>query len=74
MENKSLKNMKLSKNALILICMNLSLDKIIEMNSVNKYFYEDIIPSTFLYINQTIKIYKLNSKIITHYSIITKIY
>ena len=66
--------MKLSPNALILICTNLPFEKLFGMNLVNKTFYENIIPSTFLYLNRTMKFYKLDSKIIIDYSIITKFY
>ena len=54
--------------------MYLPLKFIIEMQKLNKNFYEIIIPYAFLELNKTFKNHYLDSKIISDYRIILKIH
>ena len=67
-------NIKLPNNILTLICMYLPIKKIIELQKLNHIFYGEIIPRVFLQLNQSIKIYNLDSKILFDLNIIKKVY
>jgi len=57
MENINITNIKLSKNTFTRICVYLPQKNIIEMQNLNKIFYEIIIPKVFIKLNQSIMIY-----------------
>ena len=65
MDNKVKITIKLPNSTLTLICVYLPIKNIIEMQKLNHIFYGDIIPKAFLQLNQSIKIYALDSKIIS---------